>query len=265
MKDPVNDIFYLDTWLALAEKNTKIYRSVFRCMPDSEVKSWKEYKEYAAYGERFAEMQSRNSSKAFKHSQSRQTGPPGTGTGFTTVAAGATRPHSLHPGRKSTKKAADEKASQFQASAPNYNTDSQPQPERDNQEALSPIDEKSALGQSDTPVPNNPSNDRSDDGGGATGEDVEKPRPGSQLVDYSDALNRNARPQTLRRKRRTTVGSRRELQATDEVMDTQRAEELLTKVQGNLILWPYDWLEKEEQGGNWLYTLDQISPLEIYN
>lgn len=22
-------------------------------------------------------------------------------------------------------------------------------------------------------------------------------------------------------------------------------------------------LEKEEQGGNWLYTLDQISPLEI--
>ena len=32
-------------------------------MPDSEVKNWKEYKEYAAYGERFAEMQSQNTSK----------------------------------------------------------------------------------------------------------------------------------------------------------------------------------------------------------
>lgn len=25
----------------------------------------------------------------------------------------------------------------------------------------------------------------------------------------------------------------------------------------------WDRLEKEEQGGNWLYTLDQISPIEI--
>lgn len=65
-------------------------------------------------------------------------------------------------------------------------------------------------------------------------------------------------------------------------MDKERSEELLNKVQGHLILWPYDWfvslftnvflgvlmltdsrLEKEEQGGNWLYALDQISPLEI--
>jgi len=30
-------------------------------------------------------------------------------------------------------------------------------------------------------------------------------------------------------------------------------------------VWPYDWLEKEERGGNWLYNIDQLAPLEIYD
>lgn len=34
-------------------------------------------------------------------------------------------------------------------------------------------------------------------------------------------------------------------------------------VQGHLVTWPYDWLEKEEQGGNWLYSIDGLAPLEI--
>lgn len=239
MRDPVNDIFYLDTWQALAEKNTKIYRSVFRCMPDSEVKSWKEYKEYAAYGERFAEMQSRNSSKAFKQSQSRWTGPPGAGSGLTSVLPSG-KPPSSQPGGNSTRQAADEKKAPLQNSESNRSTSDQPQPERDNQEALSPIDEKSPLSPQDTSGSTHGSNERSDESGGPTGEDLEKPRSGTQLVDYSDALNRNARTQTLRRRRKGT-GLRGDRQAADEVMEPQRAEELLNKVQGRLILWPYDW------------------------
>lgn len=279
MRDPVNDIFYLDTWHALAEKNTRIFRSVFRCMPDSEVRSWKEYKEYAAYGERFAEMQSRNSSKAFKQSQSRQTGPPGTGTGLTTALAGG-KSHSIRPNHGNAEKEATEKGSQPRTLESNRTMSDRPS-ERGNQEALSPIDEKSALRPIDTSVPNRSSNDRSDDNSAAGREDLETPRSNSQAVDYSEALNLNARTPTRRRKRRATIDSRRELQSPDEVMSTQRAEKLLNKVQGHLILWPYDWfvilrpltgcltltawcrLEKEEQGGNWLYTLDQISPLEI--
>ena len=70
MKDPVSDAFYHDTWVALARKNTLIFRSVFRCMPDSEVKGWKEYKEYAAYGERFEEMQTQYNYKASSEKQS---------------------------------------------------------------------------------------------------------------------------------------------------------------------------------------------------
>lgn len=230
MRDPVIDIFYLDTWHALAEKNTKIFRTVFRCMPDSEVKSWKEYKEYAAYGERFAEMQSQHSSKAFQQPQSRQTGPPGTGTGLA-ASIGAAKSLSLHPGQNTEGKPTDEKGTRSRTLA------DRPQSGLASQEAPSPVDEKSALRLSDA---NRASNDRSDETG-ATGVDLEKSRSGGQLVDYSEALNLNARAQSGRRKRRATVGSRRELLATDEVIDKQRAEELLNKVQGHLIFWPYDW------------------------
>jgi len=35
-------------------------------------------------------------------------------------------------------------------------------------------------------------------------------------------------------------------------------------VQGHLIAWPYDWLDKVEAGGNWLFAKDNLTPLEIY-
>ena len=228
MRDPVNDVFYLDTWQALAEKNTKIYRTVFRCMPDSEVRSWKEYKEYAAYGERFAEMQSQHSSKAFQQSHSRQTGPPGTGTGL--AASIGAKSLSLQPSQNTEGKGAP-----LRTLDSNRNMSDRPQSELANQEAQSPVDEKAALKPLDAPISNHASNERTD------GEDLEKSRSGDLPVDYSEALNLNARAQSSRRRRRTTLGSKRERQATDEVVDKQQAEDLLNNVQGHLILWPYDW------------------------
>ncbi|RDI82881.1 hypothetical protein Vi05172_g7070 [Venturia inaequalis] len=74
MRDPIIDSFFLDTWHVIAENNTRIFRQVFRCMPDNEVKNWAQYEEYEAYGERFKESQ------GVKHEKARgQTGPPGSG------------------------------------------------------------------------------------------------------------------------------------------------------------------------------------------
>ncbi|KAL2816827.1 hypothetical protein BDW59DRAFT_135407 [Aspergillus cavernicola] len=256
MRDPVVDVFYLDTWHAVAEKNTKLFRNVFRCMPDSEVKSWKEYKGYTAYGERFAEMQSQHSAKAFNPQHQRQTGPPGTGASWATqLKPNITLPlhrTGSHCTERKSQTPTDEKSER-----PNSNDRSQSG--QTNQEIVSPVDEKSlkpadALG----------AGIRLEDGA-SSGDDIERQRSEAPQADYSEALNRNATNRSRRRRRRaTTMGSKRDF-TTDEVMDKQRAEELLNEVQGHLILWPYDWLEKEEQGGNWLYTLDQISPLEIYN
>lgn len=201
MRDPVTDIFFLDTWQAVAEKNTKIYRNVFRCMPDSEVKSWKEYKEYTAYGERFAEMQAQNGTKSSAAAAQRN--------------SNAVSPS---PTPEMAGKSTDEKPeSRGGISNRGPNND---------QEVT--IDEK-ALETTATGTAA---------GAGAAGTGAGANPP---LVDYSDALNRNATQSRRRRRRATTLGSRREFPASDEVMDTPRAEEMLYKVQGHLILWPYDW------------------------
>ncbi|RAQ43999.1 phospholipase D1 (PLD1) [Aspergillus flavus] len=271
MRDPVIDVFYLDTWHAVAEKNTKLFRSVFRCMPDSEVKSWKEYKDYADYGERFAEMQNQHSAKAFRPAHARQTGPPGTGASL--IAGGLTTKSNLlgagpnAEGQMMGQKdqSSSEKIDLRQA-ANTQNHDRMRSDIAQQQKTLSSKDEKmTGLRTLDAPASGNVQNGRHDDNG-SSGEDHGKQVSDPPVVDYSEALNRNATAQSRRRRRRaTTLGSKREFHASDEVMDKQQAEDLLNQVQGHLILWPYDWLEKEEQGGNWLYTLDQLSPLEIYN
>lgn len=51
--DPLADHFFEDIWDKIAQKNTEIYRQVFRCMPDNEVRTWKEYYRYKRYAERF--------------------------------------------------------------------------------------------------------------------------------------------------------------------------------------------------------------------
>ena len=80
-----------------------------------------------------------------------------------------------------------------------------------------------------------------------------------------DSLNQNLHPHaSIRRRRRgNTRGSRREFSSNDQVMDRKTAESLLCMIQGHLVVWPYDWLITEAEGGNWLYSIDQIAPLEI--
>ncbi|KAJ5566301.1 Phospholipase D eukaryota [Penicillium sp. DV-2018c] len=270
MRDPVIDGFYLDTWQAVAEKNTKIYRSVFRCMPDNEVKNWKEYKEYAAYGERFAEMQSQQGSRPGP-SQQKQGGPAQTqpGANVSSPMSIASQLNAISP--KSEVSPADPKGPQTIDEKTGSRTESirpvqSEQPA--NQETLSSIDEKAALKTtSDSNLPAGAVNGTADINGAILpGEDTEKSRSASAHVDYSEAvnLNSNSANQSRRRRRRaTTIGSKRDPLGGDEFLDKGRAENLLNKTQGHLIMWPYDWLEKEEQGGNWLYALDQISPLEI--
>jgi len=245
MKDPVNDAFYLDTWQALAEKNTKIFRSVFRCMPDSEVKNWKEYKEYAAYGERFSEMQSQQSSKPSDPPNQKQTGPPGAASSAagTSLASPVSlvSPKTEGPATEPrTPQTIGEKA-ELVTQDTKRNESERPQSELIQHETLSPVDEKSPL--NTTPEPHllsSMQNSQSEENG-ASGEDAEKPRSNSTHVDYSEAVNLNASQSRRRRRRATTIGSKRDLHGHDDVMDKQRAEDLLNKVQGHLVLWPYDW------------------------
>ena len=80
MTDPLISTFSHDIWHKVAENNTKIYRQVFRCMPDSEVTDWRMYERFNEYNERFMQSQGLGTSKAKTPKDAPgKSGPPGSG------------------------------------------------------------------------------------------------------------------------------------------------------------------------------------------
>lgn len=55
--DPLDTQFVDDKWIAAAERNTLIFRLVFRCQPDDDVETWKDYKTFLSYYDKFCENQ----------------------------------------------------------------------------------------------------------------------------------------------------------------------------------------------------------------
>jgi len=274
MRDPLNDSFFLDTWHTIAENNTKLYRQVFRCMPDNEVKDWKEYKEYAAYAERFSQAQGGGKSKdRVQQDAPGSSGPPGQGSlsdklrmlGPIGEAAGSAE------GRAET--FSEKVTHSIGQKDNNHNNHSmgkieewaeeanKAQAERQAREAVEkPL--VSSLGDNvvEEKAPERTSNELkpSTTFDSETMSKITSPPSNT----YSDALNKNASTQK-RRRRATTRSSRREFHASDDIISQNDADDLMRMVQGHLVLWPYDWLAKEEQGGNWLYSIDGLAPLEI--
>ena len=304
MRDPLNDAFFLDTWHAVAENNTKLYRNVFRCMPDNEVKTWKEYKEYAAYAERFAQAQGGGKTKdRVHHDVPTSSGPPGQGStadrlrmlGPVGEKAGNAEAKTETLGdkikssllMKDNDTANERSMSKVEEWAEEAN---RAQAERQEKQG-SPIsgetvvtDEKAALQSPTTSSDEKAAHQQQqqqqqqpdtlkeftplkptttfDSSAMAMEKSITPPS-----ITYSDALTRNQQHQQQqprpRRRRATTRSSRREFHASDDLMSKAAAEELMGMVQGHLVVWPYDWLVREEQGGNWLYSIDGLAPLEI--
>lgn len=101
MLDPLVSTFSHDIWHQVAENNTKIYRQVFRCMPDSEVLDWRTYEKFNEYNERFMQSQGLGSSKPRPSKEAPgKSGPVGSsGTDAASIASAAnivpeTRPRS---------------------------------------------------------------------------------------------------------------------------------------------------------------------------
>ncbi|CAD6983616.1 unnamed protein product [Tilletia controversa] len=51
-EDPLANEFYKDVWLSTAQRNTDIYRLVFKSVPDDTVTTWAQYKAFVAWSER---------------------------------------------------------------------------------------------------------------------------------------------------------------------------------------------------------------------
>ncbi|KAK2625021.1 hypothetical protein QTJ16_005390 [Diplocarpon rosae] len=282
MRDPLNDSFFFDTWRRIAENNTKIFRRVFRCNPDSEVTNWHEYTDYVAYAERFAQAQGgAKSTEREEQEATGKSGPPGANLPGTSAMLQVMNNLSekIHPGQDNrplgTVAEIAQSAEDRNASQHNTSTNR----EADTSGQLDGTNEINAAGRisNDAPIQ-------------ATGEEI-FPSLDSTLLGPSGTEHEKAQhprkatfssiASTEKEKEKATVNgssgvgnqgsfkkrrrgrSRRGFSGSDDLLDHVDVEELLSLVQGHLVLFPYDWLVKEELSSNWLYQVDQVAPLQI--
>lgn len=267
MRDPLNDSFFLDTWHAVAENNTKLFRHVFRCMPDNEVKTWKEYKEYLAYAERFSQSQGGGKSKdRVQQDAPGSSGPPGQGSTIDKLRM-------LGPVGEKTANVESKTESltgKFKHTLSPKDHNNNPQPlgkieewaEEANKAQFARKEKEAQAANADmpslfsSPTLNEKSNITNDGlrdftplkSSTTSGSEAVQKSIYPSGVTYSEALNKNSSCGTAgntgtqkRRRRATTRSSRREFHASDDIIGRGDAEELMGMTQGHLVLWPYDW------------------------
>jgi phospholipase D1/2 len=281
MQDPVADSFFSDVWQAVAENNTKIFRQVFRCQPDNEVKNWQQYKEYMAFSARFAQTQGLGKTSVRAQQESRgKSGPPGDGiTGpLAHMEMMAERYMPSRHSKDNSKNSNNEKVALPQGSVEEWAADQEKKAER-NEPIFSPsaashadnhLDGVAALdfhdpndiGKSDiarqrTVTISEPAKEVKEKDSRTTTPPVDK----SNSTSTRDTAGGSQR----RRRRATTRSTHRPFHADDAdmLMEKKDAEELLKLVQGHLVVFPYDWLAEAEEKGQFMYAVDQLAPVEI--
>ncbi|OTA70721.1 phospholipase D [Hypoxylon sp. EC38] len=282
MRDPVNPAFWDDIWTRVASNNTKLYRRVFRCMPDSDVSTWKEYNEFEDYARRFKEsMVGPRSDESETNHQTGHIGAVAAGVAAPAAAQGAPGiSEKLHVDQHNESNpkvvvsngssgALDEKAPISEGShapdreEPDISVETEKVRTKNSLEQTSPVQSAG-----DTPFPSydsqvdtahlGPQSEKRDRRATFSSAEKSAPESGSTANPY----NHNS---TRRRRRNTTKSSRRGPIFPYELLSREEAEELCNMIQGTLVQFPYDWLEAEEKDNHWLYQADLLAPKEIYD
>lgn len=96
------------------------------------------------------------------------------------------------------------------------------------------------------------------------GIDLEKtPRKNTVSTNGGPPSSASNQGSTKRRRRGTTRGTNMPFAASDDLPTQEECDDMLGYVQGHLVVFPYDWLVKEEANSNWLFPVDQVAPLQI--
>ncbi|KAK4166516.1 putative phospholipase D1 [Cladorrhinum sp. PSN259] len=284
MRDPLNPSFYDEVWCRAADNNTRIYRRVFRCMPDSEATNWAEYKEFEAYTKRFKESMDgphhsdedpEKSHAAAQTSGGAGISAPGPATISQAIAEKATSPltHAAHalvgnePPKDGESRFSKDSSMNEKQSLGDVNADQERSVGAPADNTLESSHDTLSTEKLDV-VPNNGRERR------ATFSKQEKPpKTGDSSAsaaaagpsDFNGNSTKTSGSQRWPRRRATTRASRRGFSPTEDLLNVADAEDLLKMTQGTLVQFPYDWLVVEETNGNWLFQADQVAPLTIYN
>lgn len=256
--DPLNESFYQDIWSLCARNNTLIYRQVFRCMPDNEVKTWAAYKEYAAYGERFAQSQGVEKGKMRRQQEAPgKSGPAGSEVAEKISRGGeklgiVNPPSQEHPAGDSKDWMAPtlqsnedpEKVCRDDPSRPTSGRSENPTLEGNRPRSTSydstRLNTAVTTATTSTMAGAKPTSSCSHD----SSEKKLDPNllsSGAGSISYSSNTNLGNGGPTKRRRRGTTRSSRRDFHAGEPLLDKETAERLLCMTQGHLVVWPHEW------------------------
>lgn len=278
MTDPLAPHFMEEIWQRVAENNTKIYRQVFRTMPDSEVLDWDDYKRFNDYNERFMQSQGlgHTKPKAPKDAPPRS-GPPGSAgtdsmmTQMMDEKSSNAKSKGLFGNLTNRARPSSKKSNDSHPQSQELNEKNGESPESGISRAPTavptpedpPLDEKdfakeaSSNQQKDAstegPLSLAPQTSKSEQPH-AEDTGVSRQRTITLPTDLNEAPETTATQSNTtngtglqhatsqrRRRRATTKSSARPPTMVEEVMSKEDAEELLNMIQGHLVLWPYDW------------------------
>jgi phospholipase D1/2 len=259
MTDPIADGFYRDIWHKVAENNTKLFRQVFHCQPDSEVLDWRSYHKFNDYYDRFMQAQGLGASPHVVDKDAPgQSGPPGFGPTSVleeALKSGqklADKTSKLRPGSKNSDSKNSEAATtngeelnekqilnQVAPGSPETRASSvrtaAPSPYQgpvdatENEKQNETANEKAAL-RADA-VPSRARTVRYTDTG-LGNNDLQPSTTGNSSSLHASASQKS-------RRRANTKNSAKGV--PEEVLGRDEAEDLLKLTQGSLVLWPYDW------------------------
>ncbi|KAH7026044.1 uncharacterized protein B0I36DRAFT_153112 [Microdochium trichocladiopsis] len=291
MRDPINDSFWESIWYRLADNNTKLYRRVFRCMPDSEVTTWKEYMEFDEYAAKFRDsMAPPNTEEQENKAETEHSGAAAPGVAAPGAAGEALNEIEQNEKGPATRRSRGDslqiRVSNAEGEVTNEKAPAHPPKQNQNHGlglVTDGLNEKQPFVDQPSPVQPAgdipfPSYDAQADGAlldpttslndkeknsnrRATFSSMEKPEPTP-----TNSTGVYATGSVKRRRRATTKGSRgRGSVYPYDVLKRDEAEELCDMIQGHLVLFPYDWLEAEEKDNHWMFQADLLAPKEIYD
>ncbi|OAV88495.1 hypothetical protein PTTG_00875 [Puccinia triticina 1-1 BBBD Race 1] len=271
-EDPIDDRFYDSVWTAIASRNTQIFRTVFKCVPDDKVTTWQGYKEFAAWESRHGKPLREPARPASWNScggngeednlNVANNGAAAGGEGTANKGGEPSQPATLlngsqgqsnQPTGKEAKQSSSRARGMSVASGGTLGGGVRVVGEGHGRAATTTAGESEHLNSSvHTAHSKEPSS-------GAAG-----------LASSGGTISKAGSSTTRKKSLGSTSKSAESKKAFDEragftAAERDQMEEMLTEVQGHLVLFPTRFMENEDLNNNFLFQKDRIPPLAIYN
>jgi len=269
--DPIDDRFYHRVWTAIASRNTQIFRTVFRCVPDDKVTTWQGYKEFAAWESRHgkplretARPASWNSSGGNGEEESLNAVNTSAGVGGGEGSTSKGEPAGTHGGvlQGQTHQTTGKEGKQMNSRARGMSVASGASHQ---QHGHGKTSTGGMTGESEN-LQSSVQTGHSKDGTSGTA------TLGASVGTISKSFTSAPNGGTTRKKSLGPASKSADHpkksyddRAGFSAIERDQMEDMLTEVQGHLVLFPTRFMENEDLNNNFLFQKDRIPPLAIYN